>query len=199
MCSVANHVHYVLYIQGAVDFLPTVMSIAGVQVPASTLLRGHDISDIWHGKLSDQTVRPKALLWRGGGGPPPCWNRSPGLAARNGEWKLLFNGDGSREELYNMNITKQFSGVQANGGFFESQDHSGANPDIVSQLKAEAMAWHQTTSCPFGAAPGTCKAPSVPGCEAYAFPGMKKHDSLEDLAEETPPEMQAVFAEPADL
>lgn len=57
---------------------------AGVPIPAGTILRGGNIADIWHGKVNHLTTRAKPLFMRGGGGPPPCWNRSPGLAIRNG-------------------------------------------------------------------------------------------------------------------
>ena len=157
---------------GAVDFLPTVMALAGVGVPpaAAAGLRGVDVSDVLHGKVNDKIDREKALLWRGGGGPAPCWNQSPGIAARNGNWKLLLNGDGSRTELYDMDYRKM---GRLNGAFFEAQDHTGANPDVVAALKAEVMAWHAETACPFGAKPGTCTIPSPAGCKAYPFPGMK--------------------------
>ena len=69
--------------------------------------------------------------------------------------------------LYDMDSER----IGNNGAFFEAQDHSGAHPDVVESLMAEAMAWHAETACPYGAAPGTCKVPSVPGCEASPFPG----------------------------
>ena len=35
-------------------------------------------------------MRTQSLFWRGGGGAPPCLTRSPSLAMREGDWKLLF-------------------------------------------------------------------------------------------------------------
>ena len=80
-------------------------ALSGTTIPAGTLLRGHDISSVWHGEDNHVTTRPKPLIWRGGGGPPPCWNRSPALAIRNGDWKLLFNPlHMDRIELYNVSV-----------------------------------------------------------------------------------------------
>jgi arylsulfatase A-like enzyme len=83
----------------AVDYFPTIAALSGNPIPTGTVLRGGDISDIWHGKVNHKTLRDKPIFQRGGGGPPPCWNRSPGLAVRNGDWKLLFspnNGERAR-------------------------------------------------------------------------------------------------------
>jgi hypothetical protein len=160
----------------AVDYFPTIASLASVAIPEGTLLRGSDISAIWHGKVNHLTTRPRPLFWRGGGGPPPCWNRSPGLAVRNGDWKLLFSpNNGSdllRVELFNMSI----AGLQHTGAFFESQNQAAAYPEVVRAMVAQVMPWHTTTPIPFGASTNTDPTgdrrfqPS--GCEQYPFPGL---------------------------
>mmetsp|Transcript_24273 Transcript_24273/g.72478 ORF Transcript_24273/g.72478 Transcript_24273/m.72478 type:complete len:560 (-) Transcript_24273:1121-2800(-) len=152
----------------AVDWLPTVMSISGTAIPEGTLLRGEDISDIWHGERNHATIREKPLLWRGGGGPAPCWNRSPPLAARNGDWKLLTDLSGTRVELYNMSLGQLGRG----GAFFEASTES--NPEEVQKLLGPLLEWHRGTVCPFGGQPGTCDAHGkyIPGCDAYPFPGV---------------------------
>jgi hypothetical protein len=82
-----------------VDWLPTLAALAGVSIEPDHKqgLRGVDLSPIL---LQDQLQSQNApsafhrppVFWRGGGGGPPCWNRSPPLAMRDGDWKLLFAG-----------------------------------------------------------------------------------------------------------
>ena len=55
------------------------------------------------------------------------------LAIRADNWKLLLNPDGSRVELYD---------VVADPG--ESDNLADANPDIVTDLSAQALAWQAT-------------------------------------------------------
>ena len=158
----------------AVDYFPTISALSGNPIPPGTVLRGSDISDIWHGKVNHKTMRAKPLFWRGGGGPPPCWNRSPGLAIRNGDWKLLFNPNNTsgplRVELYNMSM----AGLGLNGAFFEAQNEARHYPQVVEAMVREIMPWHRSTPVPFGAADNT--EPDHPrfqpaGCESYPFPG----------------------------
>ena len=152
----------------SVDWLPTVAAIAGAAIPENTVLRGEDVSDIWHGKANNVITRKKALLWRGGGGPPPCWNRSPALASRNGDWKLLMNPTRDRIELYNMSHL----GLRQNGGFFEMQNMASAYPDVVEAMVAPLMAWHHSIG---PARPNETDAQLSSGCfgcNLYAFPGL---------------------------
>lgn len=165
----------------AVDWFSTIVSLADAAIPAGTLLRGTDVSAIWHGDENHKTERPHPLIWRGGSGPPPCWNQSPGLAIRNGDWKLLFNpgpavapGSIGRVELYNVSVAS----FGRNGAFFEAQNEADAQPAVVQAMAATALAWHHGTACPFGGAKGSCITPqnkakwNPTGCEAYQFPGL---------------------------
>merc|ERR1711976_598645 len=96
------------------------------------------------GKRNHVISRTTPLVWRGGPGPGPCWNRSPNLAARNGDWKLLLNPDYAapasqtqkfpRVELYNVSIDN----LGLNGAFFEAQNVAEAHPDVVKSLAAIA-------------------------------------------------------------
>jgi len=174
----------------AVDWLPTITKLAKAKVPEGTLLRGTDISGIWHGAESNVIKRSKLLIWRGGGGPPPCWNLSPHLAIREGDWKLLFNPTGSgaghgpdRIELYNMSINQL---PELSGTFFEAQNEAKGNPEVVQRLMAKALSWHHHTPCPFNttsmapaAGANTCADGRPTGCEAYPFPGMVPDGAME--------------------
>ena len=164
----------------AVDYFPTISALSGIPIPEGTVLRGGNIADIWHGKINHLTQRAKPLFWRGGGGPPPCWNRSPGLAVRNGDWKLLFSpNDGAtpqRVELYNMSVNALASD-HMNGAFFEAQNEAKHFPEVVEKMVSEIMPWHRGTPIPFGAPRNT--AHDHPrfqpgGCEAYPFPGSRR-------------------------
>jgi N-acetylgalactosamine-6-sulfatase len=114
----------------AVDFLPTVCSLAGVKVPADVQLDGEDTSDILLGKSRPRT---KPILWewlfRVWG--DEYW--APMLAIREGKWKLLTNPDGSRTELYDIPADPA-----------EKTDLAAANPDVVKRLSEKVLAWQKT-------------------------------------------------------
>eukprot|EP00045_Choanoeca_perplexa_P018317 m.286946 g.286946 ORF g.286946 m.286946 type:complete len:427 (+) comp17781_c0_seq14:315-1595(+) len=147
----------------SVDFLPTIASITNSPIPNGTLLRGEDISEILFGKLNHQTSRKKPLFWRGGSCPPPCQNRSPGLAVRTDDMKLLINPDGSRVELYNMSL----AGLSDH--LFETQNLADQHPDIVARLRDLVFGWHN--SIPVERPGATNKSMSVQGCSKYKIPG----------------------------
>src|SRR5690606_22292458 len=77
----------------AVDFLPTVCRLAGVDLPADYHGDGEDVSDILRGATG---ARTSPLLWewrfRIAGYPV---HHSPLLSIRDGDWKLLLNPDKS--------------------------------------------------------------------------------------------------------
>lgn len=161
----------------SVDWLPTVASIAGASIPADTLLRGEDVSDIWSGKRADVTTRSKPLLWRGGPGPGPCWQRSPKLATRNGDWKLLLNPDYEapasqqhkfpRVELYNLSVAN----LGVNGAFFEAQNEAAAHPDVVKAMAEPLLAWHKEVGPEHPGSTDQQISRGARGCEGYPFPG----------------------------
>lgn len=155
----------------SVDWLPTVASIAGALIPKGTILRGEDQSDVWHGKENNVLVREKELHWRGGGGPPPCWNRSPPLAARNGDWKLLITPTKDRVELYNVSRWQ----LRGHGSFFESNNLANLYPDVVEDMASRLMAWHKSLAPEMQNYTNVTDeqlARSTFGCETYAYPGL---------------------------
>ncbi|MEK7406912.1 MAG: sulfatase-like hydrolase/transferase [Acidobacteriota bacterium] len=111
-----------------VDFLPTLTKLAGVEAPG---LDGEDVSDIL---LEKSRPRTKPIHWE--------WrfniaghtlNRSPILSIRDGDWKLLFNPDRSRVELYN--IPRDPS---------ELNNLAERHPEVVERLAQRALAWQKT-------------------------------------------------------
>ncbi|MDR2116300.1 MAG: sulfatase-like hydrolase/transferase [Planctomycetaceae bacterium] len=120
-------------ISGA-DLLPTLTSIAGIELPddVKKTLRGENITDALKG--NKQFTRSKPLYWEWRFRiANHLWNRSPILAIRDGQWKLLLNPDQSRIELYDI-----------------PNDHSEQNnvaekyPDIVKKLSEKILAWQKT-------------------------------------------------------
>ncbi len=60
-------------------------------------------------------------------------DKSPSLAVRRDDWKLLINADGSRPELYNLAADKA-----------EKKNLAAEKPEIVAELKQLAMGWRAT-------------------------------------------------------
>ncbi len=135
-----------------VDFLPTVCRLAGVDVPAGHALDGEDVSDILLGR---PRARRGPLMWEWRFhvfGEP--FHRSPILAIREGDWKLLMNPDRSRVELYDIpRDPTQLNNV--------AEKHA----DVVERLSAKGLAWQKTLP------PGPLE-PSA-GRDDYPWPGRR--------------------------
>jgi N-acetylgalactosamine-6-sulfatase len=132
------------------DFMPTVCAAAGVPMPAGHQADGENIGDILAGKS-----RPRAnpLMWE--------WrfniaghvsNRSPQLAIRDGDWKLLLNPDRSRVELYDIPRDPM-----------QVDNVAGQHADVVARLSERVLAWQR--ALPAGPADPTA------GRNDYPWPG----------------------------
>jgi N-acetylgalactosamine-6-sulfatase len=115
----------------AVDFLPTMCRAAEVPLPEGYTSDGEDALDVLRG---NPRPRSKPIMWE--------WrfpvhgytiHRSPMLAIRDGDWKLLMNPDGSRVELYN---------IQKNPS--EVDNLADQHPDIVKRLSRQVLDWQKT-------------------------------------------------------
>jgi N-acetylgalactosamine-6-sulfatase len=126
----ANRVDNTSVVAG-VDLLPSVCKLAGVQVPANHLLDGEDASDVL---LGQSRPRRTPLFWewrfRIFGEP---FHRSPMLAVREGDWKLLMNPDRSRLELYDIL-----------GDPTQLDNVAGQHPEVVERLARKLLAWRDT-------------------------------------------------------
>jgi arylsulfatase A-like enzyme len=136
-----------------VDFLPTLCRLAGVEVPAGHALDGEDMS---YALLGQSRPRRTDLCWewrfRIFGEP---FHRSPILAIREGDWKLLMNPDRSRVELYGiLRDPTQLDNV------------ADQHKDIVERLAAKVLAWQKTL--PEG------PVETVAGKSDYPWPGKPK-------------------------
>ena len=134
----------------AVDFMPTICRLTGAAMPAGHGSDGEDVSDILLGQSRART-RPLMWEWRFNIAGH-VWNRSPQLAIRDGDWKLLLNPDRSRVELYDI----PRDALQAN-------NLADKNPDVVARLSEKVLAWQREL------APGPRDAGA--GMNDYPWPG----------------------------
>jgi arylsulfatase A-like enzyme len=94
-------------VMSGVDFLPSLCKIAGAKIPAAVAeeLDGQDLSSAFTGGTP---MRSKPIFWEYGRNetsfayPQVKRDRSPNVAVRDGDWKLLVNADGSDAQLYDL-------------------------------------------------------------------------------------------------
>ncbi|WP_293312004.1 sulfatase-like hydrolase/transferase [Pedobacter sp. UBA5917] len=119
----------------AVDLLPSLAKMAGINLSSGYNGDGLDRSRVLMGKPS---ARNKEMFWEYGRNdiafkyPRPI-DKSPNLAIRSGEWKLLMNSNGSDIQLYNINKDKK-----------ESNNLAAAEQKTTAELKKKLLAWWQS-------------------------------------------------------
>jgi N-acetylgalactosamine-6-sulfatase len=113
------------------DLLPTLCMLAGVDVPREHALDGEDRSAVFLGRPGPRT---KPLFWE--------WrfdiaghvlNKSPMLAMREGNWKLLMNPDRSRVELYDIPVDPT-----------ELNNLAARNAVVIERMSERLLAWRKT-------------------------------------------------------
>lgn len=122
----------------SVDLLPTFCSLADLPVPDAGL-DGVDMSAAFRG---ERPTRAQPLFWEYGRDPSYLRpglesDRSPALAVRDGNWKLLMNTDGSGVELYDFK-----------NGFDETHNLAEQEPGVASRLRASLFRWWQSIPQP---------------------------------------------------
>jgi len=129
----AGEVNDQTVVSGA-DLLPTLCELCGATVPeqVKATLRGQSVAAAFKGDKHFRRTMPLFWEWRFRVFNHP-WNRSPILAVREGQWKLLLNPDRSRVELYD---------IPADPG--EQNNLAARHPDMVSRLAEKVLAWRET-------------------------------------------------------
>jgi arylsulfatase A-like enzyme len=113
-----------------VDWLPTVCRLAGIETPRGHLLDGENMADVLLGASRPRT-RPLMWEWRFRVMGEP-FHRSPILAIRDGQWKLLLNPDRSRVELYDIPRDPT-----------ELANQADKHPEIVERLASQVLRWQK--------------------------------------------------------
>ena len=118
----------------AVDLFPSLCAVAGATLPKEATFDGEDVSQAW---LSQPVARAKPLFWEYGRNRqsfkyPQGRDRSPNLAVRDGNWKLLVQADGSGAELYNLATDPN-----------ETQNLASEKPDETKRLSAAVLHWRR--------------------------------------------------------
>jgi arylsulfatase A-like enzyme len=120
----------------AVDFVPTLATICGATLPKDYHSDGEDLSAALQG---ESPMRAKPLFWEYGRNdtsfryPADAKHRSPNVAVRDGDWKLLVNADGSGAELYDLA-----------GDRHESNNRAADHPAVARRLTEAALKWRKS-------------------------------------------------------
>ena len=119
-----------------VDLLPTLATICAAPLPKNFKADGQDMSAALQGKLP---LRTKPVFWEYGRNPKSFAypkaerHRSPNVAVREGDWKLLINADGTDAELYDLAKDAR-----------EEHNVADAQPDVARRLTAAALQWRKS-------------------------------------------------------
>jgi N-acetylgalactosamine-6-sulfatase len=116
---------------GGADLLSTVCGLTGTSMSQTLFQDGEDRSAILLGK---EIPRKKPLLWEWRYGMPGhLIDKSPGLAIREGNWKLLINHNGTRLELYDIEADPM-----------ELNNVAALHKDVCTRLSGTLLAWQKT-------------------------------------------------------
>lgn len=116
----------------SIDLIPSLTKMAGIKLPKSYAGDGIDRSSVFYGKPS---LRGKDLYWEYGRNDiafkyPKGKDKSPNLAIRSGQWKLLMNSDGTNVQLYDILKDKN-----------ETTNLVTSQPKIADTMKIKLLAW----------------------------------------------------------
>ncbi|MGE3819170.1 MAG: sulfatase-like hydrolase/transferase [Isosphaeraceae bacterium] len=118
------------------DLFPTLATLCGATSPQDYPPDGEDLASAIRG---DQPTRQKPIFWEYGRNetsfryPDEARHRSPNVAVREGDWKLLVNADGTRPELFNLAQDRN-----------ESNDLSAEHPELTARLTRRALTWRKS-------------------------------------------------------
>jgi arylsulfatase A-like enzyme len=121
-------------VTAAVDLFPSLCTLCGAKLPEGYRPDGEDLSAALLGQTPKRT---KPLFWEYGRNTksfayPAGRNRSPNVAVRDGDWKLLVNADGTGAELYDLAADRD-----------ETKNVAADHPDITKRLTDAALRWRK--------------------------------------------------------
>ena len=119
----------------AVDLFPSICSLVGVPAPGAFEFDGRDMSAAWLGRPQ---VRSAPLFWEYGRNahflfPKEPDAKSPNVALRDGQWKLLLNADGSETQLYDLAADPK-----------ETTNVAEQHPEVAKRLSEQALKWRKS-------------------------------------------------------
>ncbi len=120
----------------AVDLLPTLAGLCGAALPKDYAPDGEDLGAALKGQAPK---RSKPLFWEYGRNdtsfayPKDAKHRSPNVAVRDGDWKLLVNADGTGAELYDLAADRA-----------EEKNRAAAEPAVAKRLTEAAVRWRKS-------------------------------------------------------
>jgi arylsulfatase A-like enzyme len=122
-------------IVSSTDYFPTITKLAGIPAPAGVRFDGLDQSEAW---LGGTLRRDAPLFWEYGRKPkgyryPKAGDKSPNVAVRDGDWKLLLNADGTGIELYNLKSDPK-----------EADNLAAREEATVNRLRQLALEWRNS-------------------------------------------------------
>ncbi len=120
----------------ATDLFPTLANICGAKLPTGYAADGEDLTAAIRG---ESPVRTKPLFWEYGRNdksfayPKDATHRSPNVAVRDGDWKLLVNADGTGAELYDLAHDRN-----------EEKNLAADKPAVAKRLTELALKWRKS-------------------------------------------------------
>ncbi len=121
----------------SLDFFPTLASILGITMPSRYSFDGIDRKKVW---LNTPLDREKTMYWDYGSHGkkaaytyPSGRDKSPNLAIRKGDWKLLMNYDGSEIQLFNIKKDPR-----------ELNNVAARHKELTHELKNSLVLWRNS-------------------------------------------------------
>jgi arylsulfatase A-like enzyme len=120
----------------SVDLLPTLANLCGAALPKGYQPDGEDMTAAIRG---ESPARTKPLYWEYGRNdksfafPKGEAHKSPNVAMREGDWKLLVNADGTGAELYDLSKDAR-----------EAKNLAADKPEVAKRLTDKALTWRKS-------------------------------------------------------